>query len=89
MPAARVARHDDMIDDLDTEDAPGCHQMRRRRDILLARARISARVTVSQNYARRASLNGCPEHRSRLEGADAMLPSNRDDVRTRDVVIAI
>jgi hypothetical protein len=42
MPATRIARDDNVIDDFDTEDAPARHQVRRRRDVFRARARIAA-----------------------------------------------
>jgi len=38
MPATGITRHDHVIDDLDTEDAPGRHEVPRCRDILLSPA---------------------------------------------------
>jgi hypothetical protein len=46
MHPARIARYDDVVDDRDAEDASGRHELRRGRDVLLARGRVAARMIV-------------------------------------------
>ena len=89
MPTARVFRHDDVVDDRDSKEAPGSHQLGGSCDILLARRRISRWMIVPYDESRTARRYGGPEDRARLDRANTVLAADGDDVGARDLELAV
>ena len=80
MVAARVARHDHVVEKRDGEDLGGAHDVGRGREVLIARRRISGRMIVPQYEGARACSERRTQDDSEVDGPDEMLASNSGDM---------
>src|SRR5580693_2485307 len=84
--AVLVARDDDVIENRQTQDFPGPHDVGGRREIFCARGGIATRMIMSEYQGAGAGGQARSEEGPHVDAGDRVLRADSDDVRAGDLM---